>query len=137
MIEGLKTLIINEPALFTTSVVLSHIDNITVINFLNLLNNTPLGSTLYFFEPYDKNKHQYLWYVRNKEWWAKHLPNWQLTFHDYGDNNDKSGISGKCVGKDKVTEKYQNNIWQKITWFLSGIPSYIKYIIRIFLNLFE
>ncbi len=137
MIGGYKCLNLIEPIFFTSSVVFSHIDNATVIEFLTLLNNAPLNSKLYFFEPYDKNKHQYLWYIRNKEWWAKHLPNWQLYFHNYGDNNSKSGISGQCVGQKNVKIHYKNTLIEKIIWHISGIPSRIKYVLKILVINFQ
>lgn len=123
-----------EPYLTTTATVLSHIDNATVKNFLKILNDAPIGSRLYFGEPFDRNRYQYLWFIRSREWWAAQLTNWQLEFSDCMNDSYPYGIAGVAVGKANVTNRYRMSITEKIVWLVSGIPSYLKYLGRIVLR---
>jgi len=134
MFEFMTTKQPREPYFVTTATVLSHINNGTVKEFLKLLNDAPLGSRLYFGEPYDRNRYQYLWFIRSKAWWAKQLPNWQLEFSDYINDSYPYGIAGVAVGQGHVTETYKMNPLQAIWWLLSGIPSNLKYLGRIILR---
>jgi hypothetical protein len=137
MIEGLEQTKITLPTFFTTSIVLTHIKNSTVMEFLKLINNSPTGSVLFFFEPYDKNCQQYLWHIRSKHWWAKNLSNWDLNFNNYKSDKYLYGISGICVGADKNKNNYQKSILENILWYLSGLPSRFKYLGRLIINLFK
>lgn len=80
MIDGIISLDIQEPVFITTATVLSHIKDYYVKEFLEIVNKLPIGSTLFFDEPYEKNIQQNLWHIRSKEWWAKNLNNWDLNF---------------------------------------------------------
>jgi hypothetical protein len=123
----------NEPVFLTTSTVLSHIDDKTVSSFLKIVNNASIGSALYFGEPYGKNRQQYLWHVRSKEWWAKNLPNWELDFETLSTKEYSYGIFGKCVGEQNVQNTYKMSAAQRLFWFISGFKSYIKSFLRKFL----
>lgn len=131
MMEFVKQFKPVEPFFMTTSTVLSHIDNTTVREFLKELDLCPIGSKFYFGEPYGKNRNQYLWYVRNKSWWAESLPSWQLEFRDKKNDDYPFGIYGEYVGKDYVTNKYSMSKFDKLKWIISGIPSYFKYIVKL------
>ncbi len=137
MIQAFEIIKLDEPALFTTSTVLSHIPDKTVIQFLKLINNAPIGSVLYFGEPYGKNRQQYLWHLRSKEWWAKYLTNWDLSYGDIKTNDYKYGIKGVCVGVGQVTHNYLMTKIEKLSWVISGVPSRIKYFGRKIINLFN
>ncbi len=137
MIEALNNMNIDEPVFLTTSIVLSHIPDKIVLQFLKLINNVPLGSVLYFGEPYGKNRQQYLWHIRSKEWWAYHLPNWELRFNDVLADNYCYGVIGECVGKSAVKSDYKMTRVKKIRWIISGVPSRIKYVLRLLLNFFR
>jgi len=134
MFEFMTTKQPQVPYFLTTGTVLSHINNDTVKEFLKLLNNAPRGSRLYFGEPFDRNRYQYLWYIRSKAWWAAALPDWQLEFSDYINDAYPFGISGVAVGKENVTNRYTMSFSQKIIWIISGLPSYLKYLARIILR---
>lgn len=120
------------PIFFTSSIVFCHIKNFHVANFLRELNDMPVGSTFHFFENYDTNIHHAFWYVRNKEWWASRLPNWQLTFMDIPNEEYKSGIFGACVGKEHVTNTYALSFAQRMAWHISGITNLAKKAVRKF-----
>lgn len=131
MIKGLASLNLIDPTLFTTSTVLSHIEDDEVAQFLKLLNTAPVGSVLFFREPYGKNRQQYLWHIRSREWWARHLPQWNLTFCGYEGNGYLNGIKGVCVGSNKVVDRYVMGFFERIIWHISGIPSRFKYLGRV------
>lgn len=132
MTDAIKGLHLQIPVFFTTAVVLSHIRNFCVKEFLQLLNTdaVPMGSTFYFCERYDKNIQQRLWYIRRKYWWAKNLPEWQLEFFDIEDNGYKGGIYGKKVGRNNVKNTYAPTMKENISWFLDGIRQKIMRIGR-------
>jgi len=130
MISFLREEPADTPILVTTATVLSHINNTTIEEFLSLVNKLPLGSMLYFGEPHSKNRHQYLWYIRNKEWWAKNLSNWELTFEKIAVEEYDYGITGVCVGAENVAGDNSMNYFEKVVWFVSGTPSYLKNILR-------
>jgi len=137
MIAAMQSLNISEPTFFVTSTVLSHIEDDTVKVFLKSLNEAPKGSVLMFGEPYGKNRNQYVWHIRSKEWWARQLCNWELTFCGQTGNGYLNGIRGVCVGKENVKNNYHMSCVERMLWHLSGIPSRIKYLGRIILNLFK
>lgn len=123
MIDAIQNLSLQKPVFFTTAIVLSHIKNFYIKDFLSLLNTVPDNSTLFFSERYDKNIHQPLWYIRRKYWWAKHLPEWQLEFFDLSVNGYKSGIFGKKVGKINVTNTYKPTMMENVLWFFDGVKN--------------
>lgn len=130
MVDAIKSIDITSPTFFTSSIVFSHIKNFHVTNFLKELDCVHNGSTLYFFENYDTNIHHPFWYIRNKEWWASRLPNWQLTFLDIPNQGYKSGIYGVRVGRELVTEVYRLSFGRKALWYVSGVVNLIQKIIR-------
>lgn len=130
MIDALKTLDLKIPAFLTTTVVLSHIKDFYVKQFLQLLNTIPNGSTLYFCERHDRNIHQNLWHIRRKYWWAKNLSEWQLEFFDIENDGYKTGIFGRKVGKENVTNHFIPTLKENILWFFDGIKNKFSGIIR-------
>ncbi len=137
MVEWTEKKIFTKPVFFTSAMVFSHIKDHYVTKLLTNIDSSPLGSTLYFNENYDTNIHQPLWHIRNKSWWAKRLPNWQLTFFQIPNDVYISGIYGERVGRENVIEKYNLSLLEKIGWHISGIKNKIyaiskipKYIIR-------
>lgn len=119
MIEGFQRINKNEQTFFTSSIVFSHIKNSYVKEALALLNYFPEGSMLYFDEPYELNISQRLWYVRSKEWWAKHLYNWDLEFYNIHHGKYTRGIYGVLKGKDNVQNTHKKSLMEKILWNLS------------------
>lgn len=136
MIAGYSSLHFEKPILVTTSTVLSHIADPVVSSFLKLLNDAPRGSLFLFGEPYGKNRQQFTWHIRSKEWWAKQLPDWQLSFGEITGNGYMNNISGVCVGKENVKDSYRMKCFERIAWTLSGIPSRIKYLGRFIISKF-
>ncbi len=130
MIDFMQERTFTDPVFVTTSTVLSHIDNKTVESFLHLVNELPMQSVLYFGEPYGKNRYQYLWFVRSKAWWAAALPDWQLEFKAIPNDQYTFGIYGTKVGRNAVTDRYQQTTLEKICWLMSGAPSYSKNLAR-------
>lgn len=97
--DGLLNINLTEKTLFTTFIVLSHLDDEIVSNILLNMNKiAPENSIFYFNEMYGLEFHQPLWHCRTKEWWREHLPDWELTFHPYSTNffgpDRFKGISG-------------------------------------------
>ncbi|MDO8575424.1 MAG: class I SAM-dependent methyltransferase [bacterium] len=123
MIEGLEKINLQEPAFFTTAIVLSHIKNFYVKKFLKKLNGVPNGSAIYFCERYDRNIQQKLWYVRRKYWWAKNLNEWQLEFFGFEDNGYRGGIFALKVGKGGITNNFKPNIKEDVLWFFDGLKN--------------
>lgn len=121
MVEGLSSLKIEQPIFITTSTVLSHITDEWVAEFLKVVNSLPKGSILFFGEGYGKNIQRKLWHIRSKEWWAKNLPNWQLTFYDKRSDGEKYGVFGLNVGSENVMNSYAPSFFEKLRWFASGV----------------
>ena len=79
--ELLKINLNNEPTLFTTFIVLSHIEDLVVIKILESINKVaPTGSVLIFTDNYGPEFHNKLWHSRTKEWWQHHLHGWKLQY---------------------------------------------------------
>ena len=79
----LKKLKLYRPTLFTTCIVLSHLDDNTVINILTEIDKiAPKGSVFIFNENYGETFHMKLWHCRTKEWWEENLPNWTITYDE-------------------------------------------------------
>lgn len=121
MIEAFIDIPLDRPVFFTSSTVFSHIDDDTVINFLTLLANAPKGSTLYFGENYDTAINHKLWHIRNKGWWSKNLPDWEIKFFDILNDGYMHGIFGTYVGRDNVQNHHTMNVTQRIQWRLHGL----------------
>lgn len=131
MFEGLNSINLETPTLFTTSTVFAHINDRTVKDFLHkLCDKAPLGSILFFGEPYGRNRQQHLWHIRSREWWANALPGWELKFEEYVTNVYKQGISGVFVGVGRVKNEYKMTIIEKIIWVVSVVPSRLKFLAR-------
>lgn len=128
MVDGMKEFINNnnsanptQPAYVTTSIVLSHIEDAYVSAFLQQLNRIPNNSVLFFDERYGKNIHRTLWHIRSKNWWAKNLSDWQLSFYELNNSGYKSGIYGVKVGKSNVTDTFIMNSFEQFLWSLEGL----------------
>ena len=81
--EKLKSIKLEEPTLFTTFIVLSHISDNSVIQILKEMDNiAPPGSIFIFNENFDNIFNQNLWHCRSQEWWKQNLSNWELTFDE-------------------------------------------------------
>ncbi|MCK9344970.1 MAG: class I SAM-dependent methyltransferase [Candidatus Pacebacteria bacterium] len=130
MIDGLQQLDIKAPVFITTATVLNHIENYYVEEFLSYVNNLPTNSTLFFDERYDKNTSWNMWHVRNKDWWIKNLPNWQLFFCNIEIGGYPSGIFGVCVGEQDVLPNHKTgsvtNLGWKLSWLFNVIERAIK-----------
>ncbi len=116
MVDGLTDLNPNSPVFITTATVLSHIEDSSVEEFLKLVDNLPINSTLCFDERYDKNMQWSMWHIRSKEWWEKHLPNWQLFFLNLENNNYASTIFGTCLGKENILKTHQQGVLARLSW---------------------
>lgn len=127
-IDAIQSLNFSEPVFFTTSMVFTHIKDYYVIECLKLVNNAPLGSVLFFNEPYDKNIQHKLWYIRRKKWWAANLSNWALSFCEYTGNGYKYGISGVFIGKENVVNNYKTNVLEDILWLIDGFFHFLLYL---------
>lgn len=81
--EVLKSLSIEAtPTLFITGCVLSHLRDQEVAEICKVVNaRAKIGSALSWSECWGVESHRYMWHVRTKEWWQKHLSNWDLDFH--------------------------------------------------------
>ena len=136
MIDGYKELNPKEPIFFTTSIVLSHIEDYYVEEFLKLINNAPKGSVLFFNESYDRNMQWTMWHIRNQEWWVKNLPNWQITFMNIAIDSYSSGIYGVCVGKENVIKNHKRGVFWNILWkadrVFSTVDRGVKKVFRFF-----
>lgn len=99
--ECLKKINLNEPTLFTTFIVLSHIEDSSVIQILKEINRVaPVGSVFIFNENYDDTFHSNMWHCRTREWWESNLPDWDIQY-DERPRPDlqayKQGLMGKKV----------------------------------------
>jgi len=129
MLDGLETLKVTEPIFITTAVVLSHIKDYYVKEFLKILNTLPNGSVLFFNEPYGTNIQQNMWHVRNKKWWADNLEEWDLIFKDHS-GIYTHGIYGVKVGKENRTKIYIMSPREHVKWTIQGISTKIKRFFR-------
>lgn len=97
--DGLLEIKLNEPTLFTTFIVLSHLEDDAVSSILiNMDKIAPSGSIFYFNEMYGTTHHSPLWNCRTKKWWQSYLNGWELTFYTDSTNflgpDRFKGISG-------------------------------------------
>jgi hypothetical protein len=130
MCDGLDELKPTEPVFLTTSVVLSHIEDFYVASFLEKVNALPVGSAFCFAEAYDTNHNWKYWHIRNKDWWIKNLPNWQLLFLNLEIDGYAHSIYGVCVGKDKVRTQKLMSLAERMRWNLSVIHHQTARVIR-------
>jgi len=81
--DQLKLISLDKPTLFTTFIVLSHLNDEAVISILNEMDKiAPKSSVFIFNENFDNNFHQQLWHCRTREWWKQYLPNWSISFDE-------------------------------------------------------
>jgi SAM-dependent methyltransferase len=77
----LRALALEEPTLYFTGCVLSHLRDKEVKAICKLINEkAPVGSILSFAECWGDDHHDFMWHVRSKDWWQKQLSNWELDF---------------------------------------------------------
>lgn len=129
MVEGLQALSLAEPVFITTAVVLSHIKDYYVKEFLKEMNKLPLGSMFYFDEPYGTNVQQNMWHVRSKKWWCENLEEFDLDFKNRT-GLYANGISGKKVGNANRENVYTMTPKEQYLWFIQGVSNKIKRLIR-------
>ena len=134
MIDALKQLNPSNPVFITTAVVLSHIKDFYVSEFLKVANELPEGSALFFDERYDKNIHQNMWHIRSRNWWAKNLPDWQLEFFGLENSGYKSGIFGMKVKKVSKIDKFELSQKEKISWHANGLTNKKNRLLRFIKN---
>ena len=120
--EGLKQITLNEPCLFNSLVVLSHIENDDVIKILDSINEkAPIGSALSFAECYGLNWNDgNLWHIRSKEWWEENLPGWKFKFYEV-DINHPAGAK-KAFSAVK-TINLQKTIPEQEPWIVDWLDS--------------
>lgn len=121
MVDAYKKLDIKEATFFTTSTVLSHIEDFYVAELLKLINNAPNGSVLFFNENYDKNINWRMWHIRNKEWWRNNLPGWQLIFLDIDNNSYSAGIYGIKISEKEILNTQKRSMLWDIFWKIDYI----------------
>jgi SAM-dependent methyltransferase len=80
--EQLGSLKFEEPVLFVSGTVLSHLTDDSVAKICAILNKiAPVGSILSFAEIWGSESHEFMWHTRTKDWWQKNLLSWELNFH--------------------------------------------------------
>lgn len=129
MCDALDFLKLEEPIFITTGVVLSHIEDYYVAEFLQKVNSLPKGSVLFFDEQYGKKLSLNLWHIRNKDWWADNLPNWQVIFLDINIGNCKSGIYGICT-QDEKNERKRDTAQEIIAIRINGYVDLINRLVK-------
>jgi len=81
--DMLSNITLNNPTLFTTFIVLSHLPDNDVIKILKEMDKiTPKGSVFIFNENYGNEFHMDLWHCRTKKWWEDNLPNWTISYDE-------------------------------------------------------
>lgn len=81
--DVLPNITLNNPTLFTTFIVLSHLPDEVVIKILKEMDKVaPKDSVFIFNENYGKEFHMNLWHSRTKEWWENNLQNWKITYDE-------------------------------------------------------
>ena len=79
----LPKITLNNPTLFTTFIVLSHLTDDIVIKILKEMNKVAKkGSVFIFNENVGTESHMNLWHCRTKDWWEKNLPDWEITYDE-------------------------------------------------------
>lgn len=98
----LPTLKLEQPTIFFTGCVLSHLRDTEVTKICQAINAVaPAGSIFTFSEGWgDEPWHQLMWHIRTKDWWQEQFPGWDLNFH------------GPVVNdKDTYKGVYHKGIW--------------------------
>jgi SAM-dependent methyltransferase len=127
MMEGMRLVPHHIPYLITTSAVLSHITDEHVIKFLTYLNQTsPLGSALFFYEPFGKNIQTDLWHIRSKKWWIRNLQGWSVSFGSFQDSGYIKGIYGVKMDEQIKDDVYDTDhrfivMINDFAWYMEGI----------------
>ncbi len=139
MIEGMQLVSKEQPYLITTSAVLSHITDEHVIEFLNYLNlYSPVGSAIYFYEPFGKNIQTNLWHVRSKKWWIKNLQGWSVSFGSIKDSGYIKGIYAAKVCKQNQDEHNVPGslfyIIEDLIWAMGGYFHRLKFSLKRFIS---
>lgn len=81
--DMLANITLNNPTLFTTFIVLSHLTDDIVIKILREMNKVaPKDSVFIFNENVGREFHMNLWHCRTKKWWEENLPNWTITYDE-------------------------------------------------------
>lgn len=132
MADGLAKLHPTEPVFLTTATVLNHINDSSVKEFLSKVNLLPEGSYLYFDERYDTHEAVPLWYVRNKNWWIKHLPNWQLYFCNYDMAGYASGIFGMRLPHSQRVSQRKTGFLSAVLWQMEWLITTISRVLKKF-----
>lgn len=79
--EALSSITLSAPALFVSLMVLSHLEDETVIQICEGVNKIAKpGSRLAFNENWNTDMHERLWHSRTTEWWNEQFPDWDLSF---------------------------------------------------------
>ena len=81
--DMLHNITLDNPTLFTTFIVLSHLPDDVVIKILKEMDKVaPEGSVFVFNENVGTEFHMNLWHSRTKKWWEENLPNWAITYDE-------------------------------------------------------
>jgi len=81
--DKLPEIKLENPTLFTTFIVLSHLEDESVKKILKEMSNiSPKESVFIFNENYGREFHMNLWHCRTKEWWEDNLPNWTISYDE-------------------------------------------------------
>jgi 2-polyprenyl-3-methyl-5-hydroxy-6-metoxy-1,4-benzoquinol methylase len=81
--DTLPEIKLENPTLFTTFIVLSHLDDVSVKKILNAMDKiAPKGSVFIFNENYGNTFTINLWHSRTQKWWEESLPNWSISYDE-------------------------------------------------------
>lgn len=93
----LKKIKIDEPVLYVTLTVLSHLRDKEVKLICRAINKNAVShSVLLFNECYGKAVQHNMWHVRTKKWWTTQLTGWKLEFFGTEINDEKTQFKGFC-----------------------------------------
>lgn len=69
------------PTLFVSNIVLSHLEDESVIAIIQAINGIAKpGSMLSFNENWGADYHERLWHARTSDWWREQFEGWDITF---------------------------------------------------------
>lgn len=101
--DELNKLKLEEPALFVTSCVFSHLDDETVVAICKAIDSlSKSGSVLSLSENWslhDKAFAQKLWHSRTEEWWQKQFPGWVFDFRQKKSSTGEGSFKGLTAVK--------------------------------------
>lgn len=93
----LSDISLEDPAIFNSSCVLSHLDDDIVEEICNKINQiAPVGSILAFSEchgVYFRDPDN-LWHSRSQRWWSERFPGWRLFFNDFKISHPENAKKG-------------------------------------------